>query len=590
MKRNAVSFRHMLAFSCFFLILFSILSISILAGLRMASIVEKDTKQTVLSVFEQSNLELARQLREVDEAYAAASLDINLIDAIRLDNTQDSLYERYINQNMIERILENIRKNHTMLENVVLYSPAGPVLYANSGSTLPYRKYLPEQDWFHEMEAGERESYRSGSFPLILGDTPHASEKQVYLLAQRLYDYRDMRYLGILVFVADTRVFYDTIDLLPLPGTGMGLAIIGADGQVLHARGISEERFAKLAQGWDNGQADSTYLPAEQDSYYVSGQAYDALGWSLLAATPRAYMVGDVRVVWSFTWKLALAVALLGGLFVIVLVRRMHRPIQQIETAIERFGAGELSARVPDSPFQEFGQIGNRFNSMAVQIDSLIDEVRETEREKQRIHLQMLEAQINPHFIYNTLDGIKWVAMMHGEADVARMITALVKLLRVSVYTKTEYISVGEELEYLKNYLTLIEMRYGAQISFTYDVDPAALPCLTLKLVLQPLVENAIFHGLMGKVENGIVKVSYRLTDSLELCVEDNGVGCKSTARGEHSGDRFSGIGLENIDRRIKLWCGEAYGVEVKSEPGRGTCVTVRQQVRRDEHDTGNDS
>lgn len=589
MKYHGISFRYMLAISCFLIILFSILTISILAGLRMASIVEKDTKQTVQNIFEQSNLELTRQLDEVADAHSAAALDTNFIDAIRVEHAQDSLYNRYVNQNFLERSLKNICKNHPMIENAVLYTASGQTLYANNGNTLPYRKTLPEQSWFALLQSGGIESYQIGSFPLILTEAPRPAIKQVYLSAQRLYDYRDMRYLGVLVFAVDPQVFYDTIDKFPLPDGRIGLAILDPDNNVLHARGAVAPRFDELVLAREEQAADGAYLRTEARDYYVNSRKYDALGWSLISAASREYMMSDVKIVWSFTWKLALVVALFGGLFVILMVRRMHSPIYQIEVAIERFGSGVLDARVPDSQFTEFHQIGHRFNAMAVQIDSLIEKVRAAEREKQQIHLQMLEAQINPHFIYNTLDGIKWTAMMHGDNDVARMITSLVKLLRISVYTQAEYITVEAELEYLKNYLALIEMRYGAQITFLYEVDPSALACKTLKLVLQPLVENAIFHGIMDKIENGTIKVSCRMTNCLTLQVEDNGVGCTSTKRSQHGGDRFSGIGLENIDRRIKLWCGEEYGIAVSSSLGKGTLVTVKQPIRRDEHDTCDD-
>ena len=264
--KRAVSFRYMLAASCFVLILFSVLSVSVLAGREMAATVEENTLGSVRNVFEQSNQELRRQLEEIEAAYSAAAIDVTLIDAVRLENAQDSVYDKYLNFHQIEKILKNACKNHPMLDNVALYTPHGNLLLANSGTSAPYREELPAQPWFGELRSGALQRYVAGNFELTLSPAPYEQTKTVYLLAQRFYDYRDMRYLGVLLFAADTRAFYDTIDALPLT-EGMGLAILDRDRRVLHARGLSPAFCEGLAR--QEAPADGGYRAVGDGKYFI---------------------------------------------------------------------------------------------------------------------------------------------------------------------------------------------------------------------------------------------------------------------------------------------------------------------------------
>lgn len=582
MKKHSVRFRTILGVSCFLLVLVPILLVSLFAGLQTARIVQENMQQTVRGLFEQGNRQLISQLEEVEAVYSSVTLDGNLVDAIRLENTQSTVYQRNTHLQYISRGLKNLLNGRTAIDNIVLYTPQGNILVAAGAVTMPYREQLPDEGWFQALKSGVSERYTQADYPLVVAKYPRSVTQPVVISARRVYDYRDSRYLGLVVVTVRTDTLFQTVDNLPLPDTGE-VAILDGEGALLHARGLSRQLRSTLAGDWRSALDGDGYLDAGGSTYFLVSQTIDMLGWQLISVTPRAYIMKSVDAVWTFSLRVALAVSALCAALVFFLTRGLSRSIGRIALAIERFGSGRLDVRLRAEPYTEFEQVRRQFNHMAGQIDALTGTVRENEREKQLLNMRMLEAQINPHFIYNTLDAVKWVAMMHGDRESARMLTSLVKLLRVSVYTKSEFITVAEELEYLENYLTLIRLRYGTQITFVYDIDEAAKACLTLKLVLQPIVENAIFHGLLGKAEHGVVTVRYRAGELLWLEVEDNGIGYVPEQPQEKARERFSGIGLDNIDRRIRIWSGEAYGVHIVSEPGKGTCVRVTQPRRTEE-------
>ena len=195
----------------------------------------------------------------------------------------------------------------------------------------------------------------------------------------------------------------------------------------------------------------------------------------------------------------------------------------------------------------------------------------------------MLEEQINPHFIYNTLEAVKWVAHMNHAGKIADVIESFVRLLRISLSGGRELIPVEQEITLVQEYANIMVFRNNYEISLTYDISQDTLRCATLKLVLQPFVENSFLHAFgSDRREKKIHIRSFLEKECLVLAVSDNGSGFP--AEDEMAGVReqrkqMTGIGIDNIDRRIKAWHGEVYGVEIISEKGRGTTVEIRQPV-----------
>jgi two-component system, sensor histidine kinase YesM len=234
----------------------------------------------------------------------------------------------------------------------------------------------------------------------------------------------------------------------------------------------------------------------------------------------------------------------------------------------------------------EIGILEGSFNIMRNNIKMLMQDNMDKERKKRDAELKSLQAQISPHFLFNTLNAVRWAAINNNTKKAADMVFALSNLLRMTVVKGNELITVEEEIENLKNYAAIFQMRHSIDFKLTCDLADDIKKYKIPKLLLQPLVENAIIHGFEGISSGGLIEITGNKKEGFViLCVEDNGAGMEinSTLKEEDlSKFKFSGIGVYNVDERIKLYFGEKYGLNIISSVGEGTVVEVRLPEQKD--------
>lgn len=273
--------------------------------------------------------------------------------------------------------------------------------------------------------------------------------------------------------------------------------------------------------------------------------------------------------------------------------RSIYVPIKKLHDVTSTITKNDLQALVTHDNVDEITELGMSFNIMIGRIRELLDaKVREQENLK-KAELRALQAQINPHFLYNTLDAIIWMAESKKTDDVIKIVRALSSFFRISLSKGRDWITVGEEIERTRSYLTIQKMRYRDILDYRIEVDPAAADNTILKLILQPLVENAIYHGIKNKRQGGTITVRAQQTDAGEvlLQVEDDGIGFTEeklaqiqAELNDESGEikMESGFGIGNVNKRIRLYYGKPYGLSVASEPSSGTRVTLVIPAIRD--------
>ena len=275
-----------------------------------------------------------------------------------------------------------------------------------------------------------------------------------------------------------------------------------------------------------------------------------------------------------------------------VLSRILSRPLAALASAMERFEQdADHFAYEPVSGTREVEELSDSFGHMVHRIQHLMATVREEEVNLRKTELKALQAQINPHFLYNTLDSIAWMCEQGRNADAVNMVHALARLFRISISKGHELIPIRKELEHAESYLQIQKYRYKNQFTYDFKVDESCLDCLCNKITLQPILENAIAHGLDLMVEPGHIEVEVcRDGKDILFRVRDDGVGMdeEQVRHILHSepGDR-TGIGIKNVNDRLRIYFGEGYGLRSESEPDEGTCVEIRMpQVREGEYET----
>ena len=294
---------------------------------------------------------------------------------------------------------------------------------------------------------------------------------------------------------------------------------------------------------------------------------------------------------WENFWLLALAaVAILLAALVssIVISRALSRPLKGLSRAMRQFEKNaDTFTYAPVGGAREVQELSESFGHMVVKIQHLMETVRREEINLRKTELKALQAQINPHFLYNTLDSIAWMCEQGRNDEAVQMVNALAQLFRISISRGHELIPIRSELRHAESYLKIQKHRYKNQFSYRFDVDESCLDFLCNKITLQPIIENAIYHGINGLVDEGEIVITLRADGSdVVFTVADNGVGMEeeqiqAILRKERSD--HTGIGIKNVNDRLKIYFGEGYGITIDSEPDVGTTVTIRMPQVREE-------
>jgi len=269
------------------------------------------------------------------------------------------------------------------------------------------------------------------------------------------------------------------------------------------------------------------------------------------------------------------------------LIRHIHTPIDQLEKFAGSLAGGDLQARAPETSVTELQELTQSLNTMAGRLQDLIDENNREQENLKKSELRALQAQINPHFLYNTLDAIVWLAEAGQTREVIHITRALSDFFRISLSQGKDWIPLSEEIKHLTGYLTIQKIRYRDILDYEIEIDEALYHIQVLKLLLQPLVENAIYHGIKHRRGRGLIRVSGRVEEGwLILSVRDNGAGMTADRLQQvrqglaaDSGES-AGYGLFNVNKRIQLYYNQPQGIEIQSEEKIGTTVSLRVPIR----------
>ncbi|SFI38245.1 two-component system, sensor histidine kinase YesM [Paenibacillus sp. UNC496MF] len=311
-------------------------------------------------------------------------------------------------------------------------------------------------------------------------------------------------------------------------------------------------------------------------------------GWNLVGLVPARKLVQESRVLGWFTLYLAagfMAVALGYALFA---AWQMNKPVQRLLKGMQEARNGNFEIQIHADRKDEFGLLSRGFNTMIARIKELIDELYVQRLLQQELQLKMFASQINAHFLYNTLDSIHWISKLYKVKEIDTMIYSLSSYFRISLSEGREFVKVGEVMALLEHYFEIQQIRFGDRISLAMSADPELLDCMVLKFAFQPIVENAIFHGIEKKKGSGKLTVEWkRGEDGLLFRVTDDGVGMRSdklyeirqVLQDSESIRAGSNFAMKNIHSLLKLTYGPSYGLEIDSAWGTGTRVTMRLPI-----------
>lgn len=407
-------------------------------------------------------------------------------------------------------------------------------------------------------------------------------------LKRNLYQFSTQKLLGYMVTELESPIIYNIVkDIFDMADSTAFIVdedhnIIAGWKQALTGRKIEEEFLdsgAELTTGFYR-----TNLNGEVCSIYVGEAIHN--GWRLVLMLPESYYMHDIWTLQYFTLTLMVITSIVAISLIVIAGRSLTKPLHNLTAAMENVGQGNFDVAIPVEGSDEIGMLSRTFNQMVKDMKMLIDNVYEKERMKQEVEMKSLQMQINPHFLYNTLDTINWMARICGVNEVGEMTSALGNLMRYSL-SKRDFVTVEEELKNLKDYIEIQNVRYGDKMSIEFLVDDAVRRYYIPKLLVQPILENAIVHGVEDKLEQSLIQIRiYQEDDYLFVIVEDDGIGMTQEAieslmhvdyHSQKSG--HTSIGVYNVNRRIQSVFGKDCGLQIQSELGAGTKITLRMKI-----------
>ena len=305
-------------------------------------------------------------------------------------------------------------------------------------------------------------------------------------------------------------------------------------------------------------------------------------GWTVVGCTNVAELLKDSKKARSIYVLVAAILVIVALVLSNLISRNITRPLQQLRDSMARVQEGDFgAAEVEVTSRNEVGSLTRSFNVMTSRIQELMKQNIYEQQQKRKSELKALQSQINPHFLYNTLDSIIWMAEGKKNEEVVVMTASLARLLRQSISNEEEQVPIGQEVEDARSYLTIQKMRYKDKLEFQIQVDAQIMGVPIIKLVLQPLIENAIYHGLKYKEGKGLLIVrGYREGENAVIQIKDNGAGMDEQTLShifeKHKVNyRSNGVGVYNVQKRLQLYYGMDYGITYSSRQGEGTTASI---------------
>jgi two-component system sensor histidine kinase YesM len=564
----------------------------VVAAILIAFVVTKETVQLASyrytkELVHQITNNIAFYIDYMDSVSSIIEANTEVQEYLRSSPESETPERKKIETGAVRQVLRTLTDVRNDISLIVLFDTNGGFITADSGSALNPFAVPEKQFWYYDAIHAHGSSVISSSHVQnIIADR----YQWVISLSREIIDPETGRGMGMLLVDLNYRIIERICGSIALGRRGY-IFIVDRNGDIVYHpqqqllySGLKTEDVSRIIGGTE------AYFPGDDNDSekFYTVETMPSTGWKVVGVNYRSEFVegwDTIRATYA-SWGILFLVAAMG--MSIVIAQRISDPIKQLRASMRAVEQGNFDIRAEIRSSNEIGELGKDFNIMIGEIKSLLHRITAEQEQKRKSELKALQMQINPHFLYNTLDSVIWMAQGGKRGEVIAMSSALAKLFRLSISKGKELIDVASELEHVRNYLTIQKIRYKDRLDYRIEVDDEIKPYRIVKIILQPLVENAIYHGIKNNSAAGTVLISGHKTDAgmiLQVC--DDGVGMnnetlerirRGLSPGGYAGwaHRGSGVGVHNVDERIKLYFGQEYGLEFESQKDQGTTVTIR--------------
>lgn len=560
------------------IILLSIVSVTGIVYVNMSETIKRNAITSVEDSIRRADESLMVMLREIDRLNTVVVTNTNTVIHTLQSPNEEISYEWFQEKKRLEEFLSGLIDYKPYITRIAVVGLNGKVFFV--GSPWLDRRVLQTEMMEYILKNGSRHAYFK----------PEGKTDAITVGREIRYDHET---IGIVMVDLSYDFLRSTYSVKPTSDSL--IYVLDEHGNFIYQPEMLEssesavppadlivqldQDYASLEGEWEQEIAGRSYIIVKRTSEYT--------GWSTLALAPMDSLLREsVRVrnlmieVSVIVFVIVLFVSLQMSFRTTLHIRKLKSMMMQVKDGNLAFPRAEIRTK------DEIGELYRVFISMVEELSRLMEDMRIREREKREAELTALQAQIRPHFLYNSLNTIKYLAQLNGVPNIVEISGSLIELMRSVLGNSNEYLTVREELQYVSNYLAIEKYKYMNRIQVIVEYeDEGLLDCLVLKLMLQPLVENAILHGIGPSTPEGVITIRlWAEQDDLVIEVEDDGKGMTQEemakvlrlTEAKESSSRFSGMGVRNVHERITLLYGKPYGVSLYSELGKYTKAVVR--------------
>ncbi|WP_020619178.1 cache domain-containing sensor histidine kinase [Paenibacillus daejeonensis] len=508
--------------------------------------------------------------------------------------------ERFRIKETVDQLLNNLVYTNSFIRSIYLLQEEGSNWGSGLFNTSKVRRYtLGDHDWYTDVVEG-----RSDDRWLPLQYDPFSgggsNTELVLTYVKPLRNLQTRETIGAIVINLDGPVVLQAIDRIRLGKTGKFFVVDAEDRLMIDSDAQSWSGEMLRSTEWESMRQRGSLPPEFEldlgDVRYYAVSSPMQSGWLVIGSVPISEIVGDIQNIQYKIWLYSGILLLLASFVSWLFSRRITSPLKQLMRQMAQIEKSNFRAVSEVTSQDEVGQLSRQFNRMLRQIEQLILQVNTEESKKREAEMRALRHQINPHFLYNTLSTIRWMVKFKRYDGVYNGISALVQLMEASMEKRGPFLTIRDELSLIDKYMVIQRFRYDARLELVVDCDPALLNVSIPRMLLQPVVENAIFHGIAPKETGGCISITISQGSmgshrQLGLSIADDGVGIpperleELLRPGDSSRSGMLGIGLSHVHETIQLYYGEQSGLRISSEPGVGTQVELRLILKEDVDD-----
>ncbi|MBC8059828.1 MAG: sensor histidine kinase [Clostridiaceae bacterium] len=573
-----------LAFYFFLVILLPIITISILGNLLYKNSITNQQDENVKQMARQISNNIDFYIKDTENIINYLSQDPRILKFLEINTLDNDVTSKDIKAG-VSKAIYSFTTMHPEIAGIMIVNKND--IFVSDIMSRISRDPLTNERWYLQASANPNTMHLfSKPVGRNINNIFQFSADEVVSMSKSIINKETGECSGVILIDMKLDIIKSLIEYVKPAKTGF-IYVVDSNGEIVYSP--VNEIVYRIKDSWIENPSDKILIKRIKDTdYEIIHKNSTYTGWRTVEVFPLNESLKVMNSLAYYSILIAIITLLIAEILAIFFTRSIVKPIAKLKRLMKKTEEGNFDVVFNSKYNDEIGELGNAFNNMVREIKNLINLVQIEGKKKRKAEISILHAQIKPHFIYNTLDTIQWMAQEHEAQDIVDLVGNLTNLLRIGLSAGAEIIKIPQEIKHVESYLMIQKIRYEDKLNYEINIKAEILGFSVIKLILQPLIENAIYHGIKEKRGSGYIKISGEIKDEkVYFNIEDNGIGIKEEKlkeinemlKGKTSNNAVVGYGIFNVNEKIKLTYGEEFGLEYYSIYGQGTTVTVAHPI-----------